>query len=232
VVKGTNAKQIRAWNRYRQYLLSIGLEGDLYLDELSRGTKHKILSAFAQAVREGRFSPRHFKNIKSESVHATLDCVAQTYKLADRADPRLDKDGKLAFILQRQLRGYSSVDSPETLQVAITTSILRKFYCLSISAADKALCELFIGAFFFAMRSCEYVKVSGTRKTKILALRNIRFLKGRRTISHSDPLIHLSDCVSITFELQKRDTKNDTITLHRSSDPILCPVKIWAKIIR
>jgi hypothetical protein len=42
----------------------------------------------------------------------------------------------------------------------------------------------------------------------------------------------MSDCVSITFEQQKRETKGDIITQHRSNDPILCPVKIWSKIIR
>jgi hypothetical protein len=145
--------------------------------------------------------------------------VAQTYKLADRSDPRLDADGRLAFILQRQLRGYS------------TASVLRELHKLALSSADKALCELFTGAFFFAMRSCEYLKVSRPRKTKLLTVSNIHFLKGRRAIPHTDPLLHLADCVSITFELQKKDTKNDIITQHRSSDPILCPVKIWANII-
>jgi hypothetical protein len=53
--------------------------------------------------------------------------VAQAYKLADRADPRLDTDKKLAFILQRQLRGYSVYDPPPNLQVAVTASVLREF---------------------------------------------------------------------------------------------------------
>jgi hypothetical protein len=103
---------------------------------------------------------------------------------------------------------------------------------MSFSSADKALCELFIGAFFFAMRSCKHVQVSGKRKTKLLTLKNIRFFKGRRLIHFEDPLLHYADCVSITFEQQKRDTKNDVITQHRSDDPILCPLKIWANIIR
>jgi hypothetical protein len=103
---------------------------------------------------------------------------------------------------------------------------------MSISNVDKALCELLIGAFFFAMRSCEYVSITGPRKTKRLALRDIRFFKGRRLLSHNDTLLHLADYVSITFELQKKDTKNDTITQHKSSDQVLCPDKIWAKIVQ
>jgi hypothetical protein len=114
----------------------------------------------------------------------------------------------------------------------MTASILREFYKLAISPFDKALCELFIGAFFFAMRSCEYVKVTGPRKTKLLTIKNLKFYKGRRMVQHQDPLLHLADCVSITFEQQKRDTKNDVITQHRSTDSLLCPVKIWSKIIR
>jgi hypothetical protein len=32
--------------------------------------------------------------------------------------------------------------------------------------------------------------------------------------------------------MQKKDTKNDTVTQHRSGDKLLCPVKIWAKIVQ
>jgi hypothetical protein len=80
------------------------------------------------------------------------------------------------------------------------------------------------------MRSCEYVQVTGPRRTKLLCLRNINFYRKRKRLYHSDPKIHKADCVSITFEMQKKDTKNDTVTQHRSSDKLLCPVKIWAKI--
>jgi hypothetical protein len=114
----------------------------------------------------------------------------------------------------------------------MTASILKLFYKLAISSFDKALCKLFIGAFFFAMRSCEYVQVPGQRKTKLLTIKNINFYRGTCRLGHSDPLLHMAECVSITFEQQKRETKNDIITQHRSTDTLLCPVKIWAKIIR
>jgi hypothetical protein len=50
--------------------------------------------------------------------------VAQAYNLAEQADPGLDADKKLAFILQWQLRGYFIFDPPTNTQVAITASIL------------------------------------------------------------------------------------------------------------
>jgi len=36
----------------------------------------------------------------------------------------------------------------------------------------------------------------------------------------------------MTFEFQKKDTKNGTITQHKTIDTLLCPVKVWAKIIK
>jgi hypothetical protein len=186
-----------------------------------------------QIPSEGRLGTRNRgKAIKSDSVRVALDCVSQAFKLADRPDPRLDRDGKFAILLQRQLRGYNSVDPLPKPQVAMTASILRKFYLTSISELDVALCELFIAAFLFAMRSCEYIQVSGPRKTKLLTIKNIRFFKGKKTLLHTDPLLHKADCNSITFEFQKRDSKGVVITQHKSKDPLLCPVKIWAKIIR
>jgi hypothetical protein len=82
------------------------------------------------------------------------------------------------------------------------------------------------------MRSCEYVKVSGQRKKKILTLGNIRFFINNKIIKHNSNVLHLSDCMSITFELQKQDSKHNTISQHKSGDNTLCPVRIWASIIK
>jgi hypothetical protein len=108
--------------------------------------KTKIISAFAHAIREGRLCDgKVSKTVKSESVRSALDCLSQIFKLADWPDPRLDGDGRFALLLQRQLRGYKSVDPAPRPQVAMTTSILREFYRTAISPYDKALCELFMG---------------------------------------------------------------------------------------
>ncbi len=53
VVKGTAAKQTRAWNRYKWYLFSNGLHDNWFVENFSIGAKHTILSAFTQSVREG-----------------------------------------------------------------------------------------------------------------------------------------------------------------------------------
>jgi hypothetical protein len=231
VVQRTNEKQALAWIRYSLYLLSIGISDDPFLEQFSKGQRHRILGAFASALREGRFFTSKLTTLRSDSVCSALDCISQNFKLADKPDPRLDNDGNIAFFSQRQLQCYKSLDPGEVPQVAITGLILCQFHKQSISPLDLALCELFIGAFFFAMRSCEYIQVSGQRKTKLLALRNIRFFIGNKILHHGSNSLHLADTVSITFEFQKRDTKNDVITHHKTNDKLLCPVKIWGKIV-
>jgi hypothetical protein len=118
-----------------------------------------------------------------------------------------------------QLRGYRSSNDPEKRLIAISGSVLREFYRLALSRMDMARYELFIGAFFFAMRSCEYLSVTGHRITKLLVVRNIRFFMGKRRVQYDDNNLHLSTSVSITFEEQKKGSKNDTIIHHHTNDP-------------
>jgi hypothetical protein len=96
-----------------------------------------------------------------------------------------------------------------------------------------ALSDLAIGAFFFAMRSCEYLKVPTRGKTKLLRIHNIRFYDGTKIeVPHSTPDLSLrAHFVSITFESQKTAQKNQTRTQRRTNNPILCPVLVWARIV-
>jgi hypothetical protein len=232
VEPATNSKQTLAWNRFKQYLKSISISSDPFLDNFTRYQRIKILGAFAHALREGRFNPKRPNTIKSDSCRATIDCVAQTFRLANRQDPRLDEDGKSSLFLQRQFRGYKKLDKPEKQQVILTGSVIRELHKMAFTPLDTTMCQLFTGAFFFAMRSCEYLKVSGHRRTKILTLCNVCFFKGCRELNHSDKSLQKADSVSITFEYQKKDTRNDIVTHHRSGHASICPVIVWAKIIQ
>lgn len=181
-------KQVRAWTRFQQYTTSIGLQSDPYLDNFSPSQRTRFLSALAHAIQEDRFcDAKHHKTVKSDSVHSTLDCISQVFNLAHRPDPRLGGDGKFTLLLQQQLRGYNSLDTPTRPQVAMTASILHQFYSIALSSFDKALCKLVIGAFFFTMCSCEYIQVTGPRKTKLLTVKNINFYKGKKLLHHKDP---------------------------------------------
>lgn len=150
-----------------------------------------------------------------------------------RRDPRLDGDGRTSSLLQRQYKTYKDEDPPPTQQKALPACILKQLHKCTTTPRLKAIAELCTGAFFFAMRSCEYLSVGGLpRKTKRLRIRNLRFfMKGKERII-SSPNLERSDFISITFEDQKNDMKNDTITMHATNDSILCPVKCWSRIVQ
>ena len=48
--------ETRAWNRYSEYCLSIGLEDNLFLEDMSQTHRIKIIGGFAAAMHQGRFS--------------------------------------------------------------------------------------------------------------------------------------------------------------------------------
>jgi hypothetical protein len=139
----------------------------------------------------------------------------------------------LHFLLERLLKGYKNSDPAPKGQKALTPSILCEMSKVNFTPEDVATHECLRGAFFFAMRSCEYLKVEGTeRRTKLLRVRNLRFFKGRRLLPYNSLLLHMADCVTVNFEFQKRDDRDEDVTQHRSDDPILCPVRVWATVVR
>jgi hypothetical protein len=144
--------------------------------------------------------------------------------------------GSMPLLLKRQLDTYKAQDPNEIRQKAVPLSVINKvaqLYSDSKDSLASACSQLIVGAFFFAMRSCEYSKTTSPNEsttTKLLALRNIRFFKDSKLISHDHPNLASADIVSITFEAQKNKSKFQTISLHRSASS-LCPVSTWASIV-
>ena len=127
------------------------------------------------------------------------------------------------------------MDSSRKKQKALPMLVLRKMMELSKSEWETATSWLLIGAIFFAMRSCEYLETNAreeARRTKILRVRNIQFVKGGKKISHHDKKLEESDMVMITFEFQKNDQRDTQIHMFKTNDPILNPVKAWARTIQ
>jgi hypothetical protein len=94
VEPGKSSKQTLAWERYIRYIKSISIDSDPFLDGFTKFQRIKFLGAFAHAIRDGRLHHHRANCIKSESCRATIDCVAQTFRMTNRPDPRLD-DSKL-----------------------------------------------------------------------------------------------------------------------------------------
>ena len=119
-------------------------------------------------------------------------------------------------------------------QKALPISVFREMLKIKATEADLACGQLSTGALFYAMRSCEYIKVSGLeRRTKKIRLEDIRFFQGNQELSHEDhDLRFLAETVSITFRFQKTDERDETITQHRTGDGTLCPAIQWADIVQ
>jgi hypothetical protein len=134
--------------------------------------------------------------------------LAQAFTAADRQDPRLARDGKLVFVLQRQTKGYNNLDPAKSPQQSIPISILNYIYYTVITHVEKATAELLIGAFFFTLRSCECCTVDGDRKTKLLSIKHISFYKNNKLLNMYDNYIHEADCMKIIFKTHKNGLKN------------------------
>jgi len=73
--------------------------------------------------------------------------------------------------------------------------------------------------------------VNGSRRTRTICERDLRFTKASKILDHADPNLPFADAVSITFRFQKNDERNSVVTMYATGDPLLCPVRAWAAII-
>ena len=230
----THEDQARAWRRWNEWIESIGIIDDIYLDSFTKHQRVKLIGAFAMAMREGRFSGQAYDKLAAGTVQSTISYVAQTFRERGRPNPTKDEDGELGRLLSRQYRAFKNDDPPPVQQKAIPACVLRELAKMVMTDSQKAISQLATGAFFFACRSCEYLKVpqAEKRRTDILRLRNIRFFRNGRRMELNSPFLEYADCVSITFDWQKKDERQDTVTQMHSKDLILCPVRQWAAIVR
>jgi hypothetical protein len=100
------------------------------------------------------------------------------------------------------------------------------------SELEHHTADLALGAFFFACRSCEYLKVKGARRTKTLRVVDIQFRRGRQVLAHDSPSLHLADTVTVTFQDQKNRAKAASRTAWKTSNPLACPVVAFASAVR
>ena len=109
---------------------------------------------------------------------------------------------------------------------------------VSYTPWEKRVCQLLILGIFFAMRSCKYLDTrypEESKRTKILRLKNVVFKnKNGHILKHTSSLSRLqaADIIILTFEFQKNDWRNHSVHLWRTDDPLLCPVKAGARIVK
>ena len=91
-----------------------------------------------------------------------------------------------------------------------------------------------LGAYFYAMRSCEYTKTPTPGKTKRVSMGCLVFrTKSRQALKLTDPdLLTLGHYVTIVFEDQKNGKKMDARTQCRSGHRFLCPLLRWGSAVQ
>jgi hypothetical protein len=233
VVASTHAEQARYRRRWHQFCAQVGLGNDHLLDGFDAPTCVRLLGAFAHAVRLGRFSNSPTPNpLMADSTRKHVNAVGTSFLESGRPDPRLDASGNTALLLRRQYRGYSNKDKPTNGQKALPPKVIIRMWEQAETPSEVLLSVLAIAAFFFAMRSCEYLLVEGERRTHIIRKADIRFFVDSVEVPHDSPRLEETDAVTVTFRWQKNDYRQATITMYRTDHAILCPVRAWAKIIQ
>ena len=88
------------------------------------------------------------------------------------------------------------------------------------------------------MWSCEYTNISwrelhpeAGRHTKLLCVRSFRLFQGTQMLNNFKDDLFKADSISITFDFQKNQERQETVTQEHPTDPDLCPVRSAASII-
>ena len=149
-----------------------------------------------------------------------------------------DRDKELTPNVTDLLSALESISPNKKIQKAMTPDLLR---CMShftssevVNDPEDHAADLIIGGYFFAMRSCEFVKTPGQTKTVLIRLGGVKFFtKDGREIPHDHPdLLIIAHYVWILFEDQKNRDKFDTRTQERTNDIQLNPVQRWARAVQ
>jgi hypothetical protein len=95
-----------------------------------------------------------------KSVSDTLNFVAATFQEHGHEDPKKDSNNNVARLLLQQLRSYKK-DGPKSVeQKALPHCIIRLILSNRSTVLQRAMGNLTAAAHFWAMHSCEYLKVT------------------------------------------------------------------------
>lgn len=222
----TKAKRLRSWRRHWcEFLPSIGITGDVFLDEFSTWQRQLILVAFAQSIRNADYCGKSNQRrawLQAGTVKYSIGYLSQAFKAVQQPDPRRDAGGDICFLLEQTYRGYTNQDpgvvqQQKALPAVSVLKMMQKLATTNLAIAQADLAE---GAFFFVMRSCEYSKTSTKEEskcTKIIRVYNIKFFANSRIRHHDHDQLEDSDFVQITFEyIMKNDDRNESVRMFKA----------------
>jgi len=194
VTRDTHKSQARAWQRYIEYIQSVGLRHDPLLDSLTRSKQNVFICAFAMAMRQGRFSRSSHDKLAKDTITNTISNVCSTFRGKGRPNPSKDKDLQPSFLISRLYRAFKKEDPNEVQKNSVPPCVILTIAQLQATKVQRAVGQLAVISFFFAMRSREYIKVLRAEfgRTKLLRPKNLRFIQDRRILNHNSPHLDLA----------------------------------------
>ena len=134
------------------------------------------------------------------------------------------------------MRGIENRDPLPNRQKALTPVFLIDLHeqTRGKSKGEEHAADLIRGAYFFAMRACEFCRTETPGRTRRLTLENITFRgHSNDVLDFEDPeLRHKAMYVTICFVDQKNGNRMERRSQRRSNVPILCPIEAWASVVR
>jgi hypothetical protein len=112
VMVATHEDQTLSHRQWIEYLKSICLYHDPFLDRFNRCQQNLLICAFGTAVREGRFSSNAIKTLADGTVRNTISSICSAFQEHGRPNPSTDKDLQSCFLLQQQYRSNVN-DNPK-----------------------------------------------------------------------------------------------------------------------
>ena len=134
------------------------------------------------------------------------------------------------------LKGYEKEDPPPKRQKAVTPALLLDLvgYAKGFSVWAEHAADLIVGAYFFAMRVCEFCCTETPGRTQKLVLGDVVFRDQDSLIvdQRNPKLGDEAMFVTICFSDQKNGTKMERRSHRKTGQEVMCPVKSWARVVQ
>ena len=157
ISNATVTKQYGNWKIWCNFLTHAGVE-DKLLDGIQYRAKTTLVSSLASLVWRKQFGTTNKSKLLYIAFNTAILDVSASFGIDLWSDLNLDAAGQENLILRRQLRGYKQLDSPTKHYNAILVNILLHIYNKQNFHFCTSIGKLISRAFFFGMRSCEYLK--------------------------------------------------------------------------
>ena len=129
------------------------------------------MSSFAASVRRNLFGTTRKQILLLGTVKSVILDVSAPFWTHLWSDLTLESSGQTSLLLQRQLRGYKTLDPTTKHQKATPAKLPPHIYKRTNTHLNTAIGQLIAGTFFFGMRPCKYSAISegGDKHTHILS---------------------------------------------------------------